>query len=143
MQIQEVMTTQFEMVDSSDSVLDVANKMKMLNVGVLPVKEGDSLIGMVTDRDIVVRGLAESADVEKLTVKETMTPGIVHCSTEDSIENAVKIMKEQQIRRLVVLDSNHAPVGIVSLGDIAAKAHAEKLAGAALEGISQPSQPAR
>jgi CBS domain-containing protein len=141
--IKEIMTTDFEMIDSTSTLYDAAGKMKSLNVGVLPIREGTKLIGLVTDRDIVTRGLAEQRDPSSTQVKDIITSQLVHCSENDSVEGACKLMEKHQVRRLVVTDKDGTPAGIVSLGDIAAKTKQDELAGEALEAISEPASPSR
>jgi CBS domain-containing protein len=143
MNVKEIMTTNFEMVESTSSLNEAAQKMKSLDVGVLPVQEGTKLIGLLTDRDIVVRGLAEQRDPSSTQVKDVISSELVRCSEDDSVEDAVKLMQESKVRRLIVCDANGTPTGIVSLGDIAAKTKQDELAGAALESISEPATPSR
>jgi CBS domain-containing protein len=143
MQVKEIMTKNFEMINSTDSLTEAAKKMKSLNVGVLPVREGNKVIGIITDRDIVVRGVAENKEPAEESAKEIMSAEIARCSSEDSVEEASRIMKENQVRRLLVLDKDNTPVGIVSLGDIAAKTESDQLAGQTLEGVSKPCSPSR
>ncbi len=143
MKISEIMTTSFEMVDSTNSLTEAARKMKSLNVGFLPVKEGTMLIGVLTDRDIVIRGLAEGQKPDSTQVKDIISSEIVYCYEDDSIEDAARLMEEHQIRRLIVTDHDRTPVGIVSLGDIAVKTGEERLSGEALEQISEPAARAR
>jgi CBS domain-containing protein len=137
------MTGNFEMISSSDRIVEAAKKMKLLNVGVLPITEGNKIVGVITDRDIVIRALAEGKDLNSTAVKDVMSLEIARCSSEDSIEEVANIMKEKKLRRLIVLNSENIPVGIVSLGDIAAKAHSEQLVGQTLEAVSQPCAPSR
>jgi len=143
MQVKEIMTKEIETISGSASISEAAKKMKSLNVGVVPVIEGNDLVGMITDRDIVIRGLAEKEDVSNVPVKDVMTTQVLSCSAEDSVEDAVKMMEDKQVRRLIALDESGAAVGIVSLGDIAAKAHSDALAGEALEAVSEPCCPSR
>jgi CBS domain-containing protein len=143
MQVKEIMTKDFEMVNSSETLIDAAGKMKSLNVGVLPVREGNKIVGLLTDRDIVIRALAENRDARTTTVKDVMTSEIARCTTEDSVDDASRIMRENKVRRLLVVDNDGTPVGIVSLGDIAAKTESEQLAGQTLEHVSQPATPSR
>jgi CBS domain-containing protein len=143
MNISEIMTSDFEMVNSTSSLREAARKMKSLNVGFLPVQEGTMLIGLITDRDIVVRGLAEGRDVDSTQVKDIISSEVVYCFEDDSIEDAVRLMEENKVRRLIVVDHDRVPVGIVSLGDIAVKTGLEQLSGEALERISEPAAPAR
>jgi CBS domain-containing protein len=143
MNVSEIMTTDFEMIDATDSLREAARKMKSLNVGFLPVQEGTMLIGLVTDRDIVVRGLAEDRDVDATLVRDIVSSEVVYCYEDESVEDAVRLMADRQIRRLIVCDRNRLPVGVVSLGDIAAKTGQEQLSGEALERISTPAAPVR
>ncbi len=141
MKIKEIMTQHFEMIKATDSLSDAAGKMKALDVGVLPVREDNKIVGIVTDRDIIIRALAEKKDAGSTLVKDIMSTDIQHCDAEDSLEDAAKLMKQKQVRRLIVLDPEQTPVGIVSLGDMAAKCHADELAGETLEEISKPAAP--
>jgi CBS domain-containing protein len=143
MKISEIMTPKFETINSTNTLTDAARKMKEFNVGFLPVQEGTSLIGVVTDRDIVIRALAEERDPDSTQVKEIISSDIVYCFEDDNIEDAVRLMEENQVRRLIVCRSDRTPVGIVSLGDIAVRTGEECLSGEALEQISEPAAPSR
>jgi CBS domain-containing protein len=143
MKVKEIMTTAVAVIDSTNSLEQAAQRMKSLNVGVLPVREGTKLIGLITDRDIVVRALAERRDTLTTQVKDIVSSQLVWCAEEDRIEDAVKLMEEKQVRRLLVCDQDRTPTGILSLGDIAAKTRQEELVGAALESISEPASPAK
>lgn len=141
MQVKEIMTSEFEMINSSDSVMDAAKKMQSLNIGFLPVREKNQVVGIITDRDIVVRCLAEGKQPSGTSVSEVMSRETAGCSADSNISEAARIMKDKKIRRLIVLDSENKPAGIISLGDIAAKSHIESLAGETLEAVSQPCAP--
>lgn len=143
MKINEIMTTDFEMIDSSASLTEAAEKMKSLNVGFLPVREGTRLAGLVTDRDIVIRGLAEGLDPDSTSVKDIISSEVVYCYDDDSVEEAARLMEDNQIRRLIVVNHDQTPVGILSIGDIAVKSGQEELAGEILERISEPAAPVR
>jgi CBS domain-containing protein len=143
MQIKEVMTRGVEVIRPEDTLQEAARKMKSIDVGPLPVCDGERLVGMITDRDIIVRATAEGRDPKTTPVKEAMTPGIVYVFEDQDLEEAATLMKERQLRRLVVLDRNKKLVGILSLGDIAADTNDEELSGEVLEKISEPSEPAR
>ncbi len=143
MNVSEIMTTDFEMIDSTCSLIEAAEKMKSLNVGFLPVKEGTRLAGLLTDRDIVIRGLAEGLDPGSTQVKDILSSEVVYCYDDDSVEDAARLMEDNQIRRLIVVNHNQTPVGIVSIGDIAVKSGQEELAGEVLERISEQAAPAR
>jgi CBS domain-containing protein len=143
MKVSEIMTTDSELIDSTSTLQDAARKMKSLNVGFLPVQEGTRLIGLLTDRDIVVRGLAEGRDPARAQVKDVFSSEIVYCFDDDDVEEAAKLMEDNQIRRLVVVDHDQTPVGILSIGDIAVKSGQEELAGQILERVSEPAAPVR
>ncbi len=141
MRVSEIMTTDFYMIDSTNSLTQAAEKMKSLNVGFLPVKEGTRLIGLITDRDIVIRGLAEGMDPGSTQVKDIISSEILYCYDDDSIEEAARLMEDNQIRRLVVVNHDQVPVGVVSLGDIAVRSGQEDLASEILERVSEPAAP--
>jgi CBS domain-containing protein len=143
MKVSEIMTSDFEMIDSTSSLIDTAKKMKEFNVGFLPVKEGTNLIGVVTDRDIVIRALAEGRDFGSTPVKDIISSDIVYCFEDDSVEEAVRLMEENQVRRLIVCRSDRTPVGVLSLGDLAVRSGQEQLYGEALEQISEPAAPSK
>jgi CBS domain-containing protein len=143
MNVSEIMTTDFEMIDATSSLTEAAEKMKSLNVGFLPVREGTRLAGLLTDRDIVIRGLAEGLDPGSTQVKDIISSEVVYCYDDDSMEDAARLMEDNQIRRLIVVNHDQTPVGILSIGDIAVKSGQEELAGEILERISEPAAPVR
>jgi len=128
-------------ISSNSSLSDAARHMRDRNVGFLPVVEDDVLAGVVTDRDIVVRGLAEAKNPIGTSVGEIMSTDVFTCSEDDSVDEAARLMEHQQIRRLVVIDTDGKAVGILSLGDLATKAHTEALVGECVEQISLPCEP--
>lgn len=138
MTLKDIMTSQVEVVAPQSNLIECARMMKNIDTGCLPVCENDRLVGMITDRDIVVRCLAEDKDAKTCLVREAMTPGVVYCFEDQSIQEAARIMEVKQIRRLLVLDRNKRLVGICSLGDIAAKTGNEDLSGEVLEKVSEP-----
>ncbi len=142
MRVSEIMTTDFHMIDSTNSLRQAAEKMKSLNVGFLPVREGTRLIGLITDRDIVIRGLAAGMNPGSAQVKDIISSEILYCYDDDSIEEAARLMEDNQIRRLIVVNHDQVPVGIVSLGDIAVRAGQENLSREILERVSEPAAPA-
>jgi CBS domain-containing protein len=107
-----------EWVGPQTSVTEIAKKMRELDVGSIPVGENDRLIGMVTDRDIICRGVGNGGDVNKLTARDVMTKGIVYCRDRDSLDEALGIMESKKIRRLPVIDDSKRLVGMLSFGDI-------------------------
>jgi CBS domain-containing protein len=130
-------------IHPNDTLQDVAKKMKDLDVGAIPVCDGQRLVGMLTDRDITIRATAEGRDPATTTAQETMTPEIYYCFENQNIEDAALLMMEKQIRRLPVIDDNKKLVGIVALGDVAEDVEDDEIAGATLEEISHPSEPDR
>jgi CBS domain-containing protein len=138
MQVREVMTRGVECAQPTDPIARAAERLRELNVGSLPVcGEEDTLVGMVTDRDITVRATAGACDPRSTSVSEVMTPNIVTCFDDQDVTEAARLMKDNQIRRIVVLNRNKRLVGILSLGDLAVEAD-EHLAAGALERISEP-----
>jgi CBS domain-containing protein len=117
--------------------------MKELEVGVLPVRENDRIVGMITDRDITVRATADGAAPAAVCVGDVMTPDVIYCFEDQEAEEAARLMKENQVRRLAVLNRDKQIVGIVSLGDLAVESGDERLAGHTLEAISEPNRPNR
>ncbi len=140
MQIKDVMTRDVEVIGPSDTIKEASELMRSLNVGVLPVCEGDQILGLVTDRDIVVRGLALGKMPES-TISDVMTEDVEWCFEDHDVQEAAQLMKDKQIRRLIVLDHNKKLVGICSLGDIATER--EDIGAEVLERVSEPSVPAR
>ena len=138
MQVKEVMTRGAECVAPDATLQEAAQKMKGLDVGPLPVCDNNRLVGMLTDRDITVRAVAEGKDPRTSRVRDVMTEGITYCFEEDDVADAARLMKEKQIRRLVVLNRDKRLAGIVSLGDLAVETGDEHLAGKTLERVSQP-----
>ena len=138
MQVKEVMTRGAECVAPDATLQEAAQKMKGLDVGPLPVCDNNRLVGMLTDRDITVRAVAEGKDPRTSRVRDVMTEGITYCFEEDDVADAARLMKERQIRRLVVLNRDKRLAGIVSLGDLAVETGDEHLAGKTLEHVSQP-----
>ncbi len=118
-------------------------KMKELDVGLIPVCDGDRLKGVLTDRDITIRAAADGRDPAKTKVSEVMSKDIAYCLEEQEVEEAVSLMEARQIRRLPVLNQDKRLVGIVSLADIAVHVGDRDLAGETLEEISSPAEPKR
>lgn len=143
MQVSEIMTRQVEIVAPDASLQQAAAIMEAEGVGSLPVCSGRRLLGAITDRDIVVRGVATGASPVDMLVRECMTSDIAYAYEDEDVEAVLERMKALQIRRLVVLDRDKDLVGIVSLGDIAVEPRATdaKHLGDAIAEISEPSLP--
>lgn len=138
MQLSDVMTRKFEYIGQGESVRQAARTMRDHDIGLLPVLEENQVVGTLTDRDIVTRGLAEDLDPET-PVSRIMTTGALFRYEDDDMEEAAKLMEQEQVRRLMVLDHDERCVGVVSLGDIAARTGETRLGGEVLEEVSQPS----
>ena len=138
MLIKDIMTRGVETVSPQTTLQEAAARMKTLDVGPLPVCDGDRIEGMVTDRDIVVRGIAEGRDPRTTKVSDVMSRDVVTCAENDDVKVAARTMKEKQIRRLLVVDEKHKVSGIVSLGDVAVEGN-DKMSGDVLEKVSTPS----
>ena len=119
--VKEVMTRGVKSLGPSDTVSTAAQVMKELNVGVIPVCEDGKLLGVVTDRDIVVRGLAQGMDMATAKLSEVMSSGVRTAQEGDDLDLSLEDMAQNQIRRLPVVDAAGKLVGIISLGDIASK----------------------
>ena len=117
----EIMTRSVAVVQQDDTLQHAAQKMKSLNVGSLPVCDGDAMVGVVTDRDITVRGVAAGLVPQESRVSAVMTAEMRWCSESDTVQQAMDLMGEAQVRRLAVLDENRKIVGVVSLGDLATR----------------------
>ncbi|WP_027408255.1 CBS domain-containing protein [Anoxybacteroides tepidamans] len=133
--VREVMTTNVDYCTPLDNVFEVAVKMRDLNVGAVPIVENGRLIGMITDRDLVVRGIAEKRPGSS-QVTDVMSKEIVAISPDASVEEAAEQMAKHQIRRLPVIENDRL-VGIVSLGDLATYQYSDESAGRALSAISE------
>ena len=143
MKLKEVMTPGVEVIAPEATLQQAAAKMRRLNIGPLPVCDGDQLVGMLTDRDITVRAVAEGCDPTSTTVREAMTPDIAYCFDDQAIEDAIQTMERYQIRRLPILDRDKRLVGMVSLGDLAVSSGDQQQVGETLKQVSEPAEPRR
>jgi CBS domain-containing protein len=139
--LRDIMTSEVESIRPDAPLREAAEKMKRLDVGVLPVCTGRHLEGIITDRDITIRAVADGCDPMRTRVGEIMTGECVTCHPETSISDAANLMKEKQIRRLLIVDQNDELCGIVSLGDMAVDYGHDKLTGSVLKDVSEPSEP--
>src|SRR5437773_12189262 len=143
MLLREVMTPQVEVIHPDATLQEAARKMKTLDVGPIPVCDGDRLQGMLTDRDITVRATAEGRDPNTTRVQEVMTPDVHYVYDDEDVQEAARTMQQQQIRRVVVVNRDKRLVGIVSLGDLATREQVENVDEEVLEDVSTPSRPQR
>jgi CBS domain-containing protein len=142
MQVQEIMTPRAKVIDPNTNIAEAARAMRADNIGALPVGENDRLVGMVTDRDIAMRAVAEERPSGNTAVRQVMSEHIYYCFEDDDVEQAAKVMAEHQVHRLPVLNRDKRLVGILALADLArSDTGAMKTA---LAGISEPTdQPRR
>jgi CBS domain-containing protein len=136
MTIESVMTSDVKSVDSQASVADVAKLMRKGNVGFVPVLVDSEVLGVVSDRDILVRVIAAGQDPNEVKIRDIVSLDPVTCTPDTDVEDAAKIMEDKKVRRLVVLDENRQLAGIFSLADLAARANRDKLAGQVLGAVS-------
>jgi len=137
MQVREIMTRSVECLSPDQSLQEAARKMRDLDVGPLPVCDNDRIAGMLTDRDITVRAVAEGRDPARTTVRDVLTPDVIYCFDDQDTQEAAKLMEEKQIRRLLVLNRDKRLVGIVSLGDLATRTGDRDRTGKTLERVSR------
>ena len=136
----EVMTKDPSTCEPGDLVSKVASVMKQEDVGSIPVVESESskrLVGIVTDRDLVVKVLASGRAVEQATVKDAMTPNPASCREDDDVEQAMKLMKERQVRRMPIVDGSGRLAGIIAQADVATRVHKDSKTGELVEAISE------
>ncbi|WP_223700355.1 CBS domain-containing protein [Sutcliffiella deserti] len=133
--VREVMTQNVEYCTPLDNVYEVAIKMKDLNVGAIPIVENDQLVGMITDRDLVVRGIAEK-HAGSNSVTNVMSDHLVTISPDATVEDAAHLMAKHQVRRLPVVEDGSL-IGILALGDLAVNQGSDDSAGDALSDISE------
>jgi CBS domain-containing protein len=128
MKVKEAMHKGVEWVDPDAPVIEIAKLMRKHDVGAIPIGENDQLIGMVTDRDIVCKGLAEDGfDPGRATARDVMTPGIHCCNEDDDLAKAIRHMEDLKVRRLPVINKNKRMIGILSLGDVSGLASRDLL----------------
>ncbi len=143
MQIRDCMSGDVTIASPEMSLKDAARLMREQDTGFLPVGENDRLVGSLTDRDITVRAVCEGMDPNIAKVREAMSRHIVYCFDDQDTTEAARLMGEKQIRRLAVLNHDKRLVGVLSLGDIAGRAHDDRAAEQALEGVSHHTGKAR
>jgi CBS domain-containing protein len=138
MKLSEIMTRDVVVLQPDDSLQSAAKKMRDRDIGFLPVCDGEDLIGVISDRDITVRALADGMDVSIMLGRDLMTSPAIYCFDDQDVSEAAQIMEEHQIRRLVVLSrEDNRLVGVVSLGDLARHATTDR-SGQVLQKVSEP-----
>lgn len=138
MNVKDIMTRDVEVIHPDDPLQEAARRMRDRDIGFLPVCDGDRLVGVVTDRDLILRGLAEGTDPSTSIGRGLMTSPVVYCFDDQDVKEATKLMEDHQIRRVAVLSrENKRLVGVISLGDIARNS-TKKVSGEILESVSEP-----
>jgi CBS domain-containing protein len=138
MRVAKVMSRDVHVADPNETIRQAASTMAQIDAGVIPVGENDRLVGMITDRDIVVRAVATGKGLDT-PVREVMTTDIKYCFEDEDLDHVAQNMAEQRVRRLPVLNHDKRLVGMLSVGDIAL--HQRRKAGEALSGIARPGGP--
>lgn len=136
-QIRDVMTANPRCVGENDAIRDAARIMREADTGVVPVVDGRKIIGMITDRDIVVRGVAEGKNVGDARVNELMSRNVRTVRDDARVDEVLQLMSSSDIRRVPVVNTNDEIVGIVSIGDISMKTSKDDKVGQAIESISE------
>jgi CBS domain-containing protein len=136
MKVSEVMTKDVRLIEPTQTIREAARLMAEMDAGIMPVREGDRLVGMITDRDIAVRAVAEGKGPDT-PIREVMTQDVKYCYEDDDTDDVARNMADIQVRRLPVLTREKRLVGIVSLGDMA-MSNGSSQVGDAVAGISQP-----
>ena len=135
MKVKDAMHKGTRCVEPSTAVSEIAKQMRDNDIGAMPVWADGKLVGMVTDRDITCRAMADGADFFNLTARDIMTKNVISCSPEDDIAVAIKAMETKKVRRLPVTDSQRGMVGMLSLGDVSHKINKE-VSGEVLRAVS-------
>ncbi|QTC88709.1 CBS domain-containing protein [Brevundimonas pondensis] len=138
MKVNECMSTDVQVCAPGDTMADAARMMKKIDAGFLPVGENDRLVGMITDRDLAVRGVAEDRG-PNTPVRDIMSAEVLYCFDDESLDDVASQMGAQQVRRLPVLSRSKRLVGVISLGDISQAGGNRSQAAAALAGVTEPS----
>lgn len=136
MKVRDAMHAGVTWVDPDTGVAELARMMRDEDIGSIPIGENDRLVGMVTDRDIAIKALADGQDIDSITARDVMSSPILYCRTEQDLDDAARLMESRQVRRLPVLDENKRMVGMLSLGDIASIANHE-LSGEIAEAVAE------
>jgi CBS domain-containing protein len=137
MKIKDILTKDPHVIRPDAMICEAAKMMKQCDIGMLPVCDGQRLVGALTDRDLTIRAIAEGCDPLSTKVNEVMTPNVFWCYEDEDIKQAAQLMEERQIRRLPIVDREKRLVGIISLGDLALRCDNDRLAEEVLECVSE------
>ena len=136
MRVSQIMTEAVTTIDAGEPLTKAARMMRDREVGLLPVVTKGSVLGVISDRDIVIRGLADDRDPATTAVRDVMSEQVVSCRLGADADKVGRLMSNHQVRRVVVVDEDDKPVGIVSLGDLASERDGDDKAGDVLEDVS-------
>jgi CBS domain-containing protein len=137
MKVNEIMSKDVQLASPDATIQKAAEMMAECDAGIIPVGDGDRLVGMITDRDIAIRAVAKALDPQKTRVRDVMSAEVKYCFDDEDVNHVVQNMAELQVRRLPVVNRDKRLVGIVTVGDIATSDKPVKV-GAAMRGIAQP-----
>lgn len=141
MKLRDIMTESVDVISPDATIKEAAKKMDDINVGSLPVCDGERLVGMITDRDIVIRSISVGQDPNSTRVRDAMSSqDLIWCYDDSDVSEAAQKMEERQIRRLPVINRDKKLVGIVALGDLATEGAGKDLKAEVIEGVSEPSK---
>jgi len=135
MKVKDVMHRGVAWVEPNTSIREIARMMRDSDIGSVPVGENDRLVGIVTDRDIICRGIADGADFSVLSARDVMSKPIIYCRADDDLEHAIRIMEKNRIRRLPVIDKDKRLAGMLALGDIS-EIGGQEMAGEVMRSVS-------
>lgn len=136
MKVKEAMHKGVEWREPATPISEIANVMRVNDVGAVPIGENDRLVGIITDRDIACRAVAKRMDLAKTTAGDVMTKGVVYCTENEDIEDAIHLMENNEIRRLPVINDKKRMVGMLSLGDLS-HCVSHELVGELAEAVSE------
>ena len=142
MKLREIMSDNVEVIHPDDTLQTAAEKMRDRDIGFLPVCDGERLIGVLTDRDLITRALADGLESNAMLGRDLVTSPAIYCFDDQGVDEAAKLMHDNQIRRLVVLSRDKQMVGVLSLGDLAMTTD-DKLSGDVLQSVSEPMSASR
>ena len=137
MQTKEIMKEEVRLIHPERTLVEAAKKMQQFDIGALPVVDDGKVVGMITDRDILIRAVAEGGNPNETKTGDVMTKDVVTAYDDQDVNEAGKLMKENQIRRLVILNRNNEISGMLSLGDLATAALDRSEKGEVLEKVSE------
>jgi CBS domain-containing protein len=140
MQTREIMTQDVKLIHRDTSLKEAAGKMKQFDIGMLPVVDEDKVVGILTDRDIIVRAIAEGKDPDKTRAGDAMSTDVITAYDDQDATEISELMKKNQVRRLVVLNHDNKITGVFSLGDLATALADMEKKGEVLESVSKPSK---